>query len=263
MPAALDDVLAILDRIAPPALAEDWDNVGLLVDALPKRPVQRALLTIDLTDAVLDEAIARRCQLIVAYHPPLFAPLRRLLASDGRARILLRAVREGIAIHSPHTALDAVRGGVNDWLADALGEGHRTPVRPAASGEPGSGAGRCVDLARPTSLDDLVARIKDRLGVAVVRVARAASERLVQRVAICAGAGGSVLAGVAADLHWTGELRHHDVLAALERGTSVVLCEHSSSERGYLPVLRERLAAEGRGVEYLVSAHDREPLVVT
>ncbi|MBI5851779.1 MAG: Nif3-like dinuclear metal center hexameric protein [Planctomycetes bacterium] len=263
MPAALDDVLAVLDRIAPPALAEDWDNVGLIVDATPRVPVQRALLTIDLTEAVLDEAIARRCQLVVAYHPPLFAPLRRLHASDASARVVLRAVREGIAIHSPHTALDAVSAGLCDWLAEALGSGARTPLRATNDGDdPSHGPGRCVVLESPASLDEIVARIKSWLKLPALRIARAPHAGSIRRVALCPGAGGSVLAGVNADLYWTGELRHHDVLAALARGTSVVLCEHSSSERGYLAVLRGRLAEQCPGVEFLVSAHDREPLVL-
>lgn len=263
MPAALDDVLAVLDRIASPALAEDWDNVGLIVDATPRVPVQRALLTIDLTEAVLDEAIARRCHLVVAYHPPIFTPLRRLLASDPSARVVMRALREGIAIHSPHTALDAAPGGLCDWLADALGSGTRTPLRTTDDGAVAPhGPGRCVTLETPAPLDEIVARIKSWLGLPSLRVARAAHAGPIRCVALCPGAGGSVLAGVDADLYWTGELRHHDVLAALARGTSVVLCEHSSSERGYLDVLRGRLAEQCPSVEFLVSAHDREPLVL-
>jgi len=80
------------------------------------------MLCIDLTPAVLDEAIASKCQLIVAYHPPIFHPLKRLADRDWKEQMLAKAVRKGIAVYSPHTALDAVRQGMNDWLCDGLGK---------------------------------------------------------------------------------------------------------------------------------------------
>ncbi|MBV1858603.1 MAG: Nif3-like dinuclear metal center hexameric protein, partial [Nannocystaceae bacterium] len=81
----------------------------------------KGMLCIDLTPAVLDEAIDRKCQLVVAYHPPIFRALARLADRDWKERMLAKAVRTGIAVYSPHTSLDAVRGGMNDWLCDGLG----------------------------------------------------------------------------------------------------------------------------------------------
>lgn len=258
----LVDVVAVLERIAPPALAEDWDNVGLLVDTIPPQQVNRCLLTIDLTEAVLDEAIAKGCELIVSYHPPIFAALRRLRHTDPKERILLRAIRAGIAIHTPHTALDATAAGLNDWLADGLGPGRRTALAPAGEigDTPPIGQGRLVELDQPMPFDALVARIKAHLGIAHLRVARRAAAEQVFRVALCAGAGAAVLMPHGADVYWTGEMRHHDVLAALARGTSVVLCEHSSSERGFLAVLARRLSAELDDVTIEISSTDTEPL---
>ena len=90
MPAAMQRVLAALESVAPLHLAAEWDNVGLLLEHARPRRVQRALLTIDLTDAVLDEALAKRCELIVSYHPPIFQPLRRLTLGAPKERIVLR-----------------------------------------------------------------------------------------------------------------------------------------------------------------------------
>lgn len=114
-------VAAAMDRIAPPALAQSWDNVGLLVG--DRRAVcRRVLLCIDLTPAVLREAVASRCEMIMSYHPPLFKPVKRIVAdSDGTEAIVHEAIRRGIAIYSPHTALDAAEGGVNDVLAGRCG----------------------------------------------------------------------------------------------------------------------------------------------
>ncbi len=114
-------VAAAIDRIAPPGLAQSWDNVGLLVGDRTAA-CRRVLLCIDLTPAVLDEAVAGKFDLVVAYHPPLFKPISRILAdSDGTDSLIHRAIAAGLAIYSPHTALDAAEGGTNDVLAALCG----------------------------------------------------------------------------------------------------------------------------------------------
>src|SRR5262249_55269659 len=115
-PMLLSGLLPLLDAIAPLRWAEPWDNVGLLTGD-PDAPAARVLLAIDLPHAVADEAIRNGCALVVAYHPALFDPIKRV-RHDG---ILHKAIRAGLAIYSPHTALDVAPGGTNDLLADALG----------------------------------------------------------------------------------------------------------------------------------------------
>src|SRR5690606_33054482 len=145
------------------------------------------------------------------------------------------------------TALDAVPAGLNDWLAEAVGRGEVAPLVPKPDyWAPGAGMGRRIVLERPTPLNELVRRIKSHLGLSQARVAAASRHRsgeVIRNVAVCAGAGGSVFdAAPSADLYLTGELRHHDVLAKTAAGSSVVLCDHSNTERGYLPVFAARLA---------------------
>ena len=130
----ISDVIQACEAIAPLRLAEPWDQVGLHVGD-PASSVSRGLLCIDLTEAVLDEAISQKAQLVVAYHPPIFKPLDRLTTLDVKQRIILRAARKGIAVYSPHTALDAAEGGVNDWLATGLGKGEVSTIKPAVSAD--------------------------------------------------------------------------------------------------------------------------------
>ena len=377
MSVKLNTVIEALERIAPPGLAEAWDNVGLLIEPSRARRAGRVLLTIDLTEPVLDEAIRRKAQLIVAYHPPIFEPIKRLTVSDYRQRFIIGAIENGLAVYSPHTALDAVPGGVNDWLCDGFGAGQRRPLQCAAAGsdtethkivifvpadaadrvrdavaecgagvighydhcsfnlagfgtfrgdettnptvgrkgrveraeevrlemvcseshlpriaeairrahpyeEPAwevyplaprpsheSGQGRELELDRPVALATLVRRIKRHLKLPRVRVAAALSHRRRGRdrtIALCAGAGGSVVSSSHADLFLTGEMRHHDILDANARGTSVVLCDHTNTERGYLPILRRmlmnQLGAAGKQVKIDVSKADAEPLSI-
>lgn len=260
------DVLAALERIAPLALAESWDNVGLLVDPAERSSFTRALVAIDLTERVLDEALAASADLIVAYHPPIFSGLKRLRVGAPSERVVARALVAGLTIYSPHTALDAARGGMTDWLVSALGEGVVAPIVPAvsrASESSADGVGRTSVLVVPLSLSDAVQRIKAHLGLDFVRLAAPPALPSVRSIAVCPGAGGAAFEQVAhADLFLTGEMRHHDVLARVQRGSAVVLTDHTNTERGYLPILARRLRAEAPGLEVLVSAADRDPLSI-
>jgi dinuclear metal center YbgI/SA1388 family protein len=128
----LRDLNTALEAIAPTRHAEPWDNVGLLAGD-PAQSVTRVLLTIDYTPAVAAEGQAEQCDAVIAYHPPIFSALKRLTA-DGPMALVHDAIRRGVAIYSPHTALDVADGGTNDVLADAVGLGEdRRPLRPATA----------------------------------------------------------------------------------------------------------------------------------
>ncbi len=254
----LNDLLTLLDAIAPLRYAEPWDNAGLLTGD-PGASVTRVLLTVDLTHAVADEAIRSGCELCVAYHPVLFEPIKRVRHDS----VLHRVLRAGLAVYSPHTALDVAPGGTNDLLADALGLGERAPLSLTVPAE-GRGAGRVGTLAAPVPRAALIARAKRALALAAVLVA-GPTEGDASRVAVCAGAGRGLLDHVLrqkADLYLTGELPHHDALRAAAAGVTVVCALHSNSERRALGPLREKIEAGAPGVEVRVSAVDRDPFTL-
>lgn len=121
----LKDAIAALEEIAPTRLAEAWDNVGLIAGD-PAQSVSKVMLTIDYTPEVACEAAGEGCDMIVAYHPPLFEAVKRVVAPGA----VFDAIRRGVALYSPHTAIDVADGGTNDMLADALGlPKERTPLR--------------------------------------------------------------------------------------------------------------------------------------
>lgn len=267
--AKLSEVLAALERLAPLRFAEPWDNVGLLLEpelVASAEPLASALLTIELTTEVVAEAEARGATLIVAYHPPIFKGLKRLRASEPSEAALLRCLSRKISVYSPHTALDAGPEGVNSWLLDAFGAGERAPCV-AHPLDPRFGPGRKVTLARPITLSEALPRIKQQLGLTQLRVAASAAHAAgapIRTIAACAGAGGSLFEKLPHfDLFLTGEMRHHDVRERALSGSSVVLSEHTHTERGFLPVLAARLALETAGaVTFHVSRCDRDPLAL-
>jgi dinuclear metal center YbgI/SA1388 family protein len=120
----LAELVMVLEQIAPPRFAETWDNVGLLVGD-PAQSVSNILLTIDYTPDVAREARDARCDAVIAYHPPIFSSLKRIDPYG----VIHDAICRGVAIYSPHTALDVAPGGTNDVLADVLGLTDRHPLR--------------------------------------------------------------------------------------------------------------------------------------
>ena len=124
-----------MEVIAPTRLAQSWDNVGLIAGDRTA-PVRRALLCIDLTPAVAEEAIRRKADLVFAYHPPIFKPIARLVSpSAGTDATVLNCIRHGIAIYASHTALDAADGGTNDVIASLCGITETEPIEYADGAE--------------------------------------------------------------------------------------------------------------------------------
>lgn len=261
----LRDVLGGLRKVAPESYGASWDKVGLHLGRI-EQTVRRALLTIDLTEPVVAEAIERDAELIVAYHPPIFSPLASLIesgpGSHWKSRLVATAIRHSIAVYSPHTALDAAPGGINDWLAEAVAgrewvvdEG-TLETRPFA---------RRVELNTALDTETVVARIRERLGIHQVRYAAPLDGRddgrWIRTVGLCAGSGGSTFEEIPeCDLYFTGEMQHHGVLDRISRGSGVVLTGHTLTERPYLPVYQQTLTAQADNrVEWLVSRSDTAP----
>ncbi|XP_075969474.1 cytosolic iron-sulfur assembly component 1 isoform X2 [Anticarsia gemmatalis] len=260
---SLKKVTAALENFAPKQLSESWDNTGLLVEPYTPRNITKVLLTNDLTEDVAMEADEYGCEMIVSYHPPIFAPLKSVVQSAWKERIVSFLLEKRISLYSPHTSWDCVRGGVNDWLGSAFSVAESHPLIPGS--DPEIGAGRLLQLKSSITLAEAVSKVKQQTGLKHVRFALGRKKKLLSEinvVALCAGSGSSVLKGVPADLYLTGEMLHHDVLDAAQKGISVILTNHSDSERGFLSVfstyLTKRLNNE---VEVIVSKLDKDPLV--
>lgn len=116
----VNDIAKVLEELAPLAHAEDFDNVGLLVGD-PNMKVKGALVTLDTLENVVDEAVAKKCNLIISFHPIIFKGLKKLTGSSYVERVVLKAISNNIAIYSMHTALDNSKMGVNAKICEVLG----------------------------------------------------------------------------------------------------------------------------------------------
>lgn len=204
----IQDIANVLEAWAPPDVAESYDNVGLLVGN-PNDRVSGVLVSLDTTEAVVDEAIKRDTSLIVSHHPIWFGGRTRLNGDDYVSRTILKAIRHGIGLYACHTNLDNVRDGVNHMIAQRLGIQATAFLRPKA--DPSHGSGLIGELASPMPKDEFLLHVKETFRCGGIRYADAPLTH-VQRVAVCGGAG-SFLTGDAlaqsADALVTADITYH------------------------------------------------------
>jgi len=255
----LYDIVALLESFAPPSLAEEWDNVGLLVGDRSQE-VRRVMTCLTLTENVAAEAIDREVDMVVTHHPMLFRPLRRLTTDTPEGRVLWNLAGAGIAIYSPHTAFDSTAKGINEQWAGRLNLADAAPLVPDEA-SPTVGAGRHGLLPEPTTLRQLASNVCQSIHVDHLHVV-GEDDREVRRVAIACGSGGSLLTAAVdsgADVLITGEATFHTLLAAEAAGIAMLLVGHYASERFALEWLAEWLVAQTQGVEVWASATEHDP----
>jgi len=272
---SVTDFCEYLDSFAPPHLAEEWDNVGLLVGD-PERMAQRVMTCLTITGASVAEAVQQQADLIVSHHPLPFRPLPRLTTSSTPGRLLLELVEARIAVYSPHTAFDSARQGINRQLAEGLGLTDIRPLTPARSAEPGGaesaageplgaealGAGRFGVLPEWATLGELAERLKSFLQISGLHVVGSADQR-VMRIAVACGSAGEFLPLARekrCELLVTGETSFHTCLEAEATGVALLLPGHYASERFAVERLAEVLAARFPEQRVWASRNEADPL---
>lgn len=251
-----------LQGYAPPALAEEWDNVGLLVGRR-EATVERVMTCLTITPRSASEAVREKADLIVAHHPLPFQPLKRLTDESTPGRLLLDLIAAGVAVYSPHTAFDSAAGGINQQLAQALGLEKIEPLVVTPEIPPSLGAGRRGVLPDSTTLSSLAERLKSFLDITSVRAVGQA-ERRVRKVAVACGSGGSFLneaRRAGCELLVTGETNFHTCLEAEATGTGLLLVGHYASERFAVERLAEELAGEFADLTIWASRDEADPII--
>jgi dinuclear metal center YbgI/SA1388 family protein len=252
------EIATFLERFAPPRLAAEWDNVGLLVGDRT-REVARLMTCLTITPDSAAEAVESRADLIVAHHPLPFHPLKRLTSDTTPGRLLLELIAARIAVFSPHTAFDSAAGGINQRLAEGLGLRGIMPLVPDPLG---LGAGRCGWLEESAALGQLVERTKQLLALQRVQLV-GDPEQTVRSVAVACGAAGEFLQAAqraGCDAMLLGEARFHTCLEAQALGIALVLPGHFASERFAVECLARVLAQRFPKLEVWTSRSERDPI---
>jgi len=255
------DVVAFLEQRYPPAWAQSWDRVGLVLGS-PSAVARTVLLVVDCVPETVEEAVSLGADLIVAHHPLLLRGVSSVAPTTYKGRIVHRLIKEDVALYTAHTNADAASPGVSDALARRLGLSALRPLVPAAD-DPARGTGRVGVLPSPVSLADFTAAVAAALPATAWGV-RAAGDpaRAVETVAVCGGSGDGFLANAAragVDAYLTADLRHHPVSEYVaDGGPALVDAAHWATEHPWLDALAAELRA-GLGLHVVVSERDTDP----
>ncbi len=262
MPERICTVLDFLATFAPLSLAEDWDNVGLLLGDRDQS-AERILTCLTLTPDVAEEAIAQQAQLIVSHHPILFKAVQKLTSENSEGHMLLRLIQNGIAVFSPHTAFDSAKSGINQQLAESLGLVDIQPLRPHSESDlAGLGSGRRGYFETPIALGEFLSNVKSLLGISALPYV-GDLQRPVSSVAVACGSAGEFLSDAkraGCDLFLTGETRFHTCLEARDRDIALVMVGHYASERPGVERLAEILQQQFPSLLVWASRVERDPV---
>lgn len=237
-----------IDRLAPFWLTMDFDNTGILIGDR-NREVSCALLALDCTSAVVEQARQLGAQLIITHHPVIFHPLKRV----NEDAVVYQLIRSDIAVISAHTNLDIAQGGVNDALVNAIGLRDCRGLE-LLNEQTGAWLGRIGTLPEPLSPEAFAAHVKSCLNAASVKFA--AAPRAIHTVALCSGSGADCLdaaISAGADALLTSEVKQHEYLAAAAAGISIFDAGHFDTEDIVIEPLRDYLAKEIPDVHFFTT----------
>ncbi len=235
------DIKNAIEKLAPCSLAEEWDNVGLMVgDA--EQYVNTVFICLDVTAENVQKAIDCDADLIISHHPLIFTPLKHILDTDVSGNIISTLIRNNISVYSAHTNLDNADGGMNDVLADKLG---LSDIRHFTEDEcqNSSSIGRVGELETSIELADFKDFVKNVLGCRSIRYVGSPDE-MVKTVAVCSGAGGDGIYSAynaGADVYVTSDVRHHEAQLAYELGLNLIDAGHFETENTICEFMKDYL----------------------
>ena len=254
------EVIDALEHFAPLPLQDSYDNAGLQV-GLTETDVTGALLCLDVTEAIVDEAIDRDCNLIIAHHPLIFHPLHRVSDGTYQERCVVKAILNGITIYAAHTNLDNAVGGVNYKMADRIGlhdlgwlDAHENSVADSGSGVIGT-------LDVPMTEEAFLDMLRERFHVECV-LHNAPVGRRIKYVALCGGAGAFLLdkaLALGADAFVTGEMHYHDYFGH-EGDLLIAELGHYQSEQFTKQIFRDLLSEQLPDLRLEMTEIDTNPI---
>ncbi len=257
----IKEVVSALERFAPLPLQEGFDNAGLQV-GLTEAEVSGALLCLDVTEKIVEEAVAKGCNLIVSHHPLIFRPLKHLTGKSDVERTVMAAVKNDVTIVSMHTNFDNAREGVNFKIAEKMGltAPHFFAEKSVDGLECGSGV--IGELPQSLAADDFILMLKQRFDVESVQCNQLL-RRPIRKVAVCGGAGSFLLPEAiaqGADAFVTGEMHYHEYFGH-EQDIQIAVIGHYQSEQYTKEIFKSIIEAECPGVRTELTELNTNPII--
>lgn len=263
--ARVRDIVEIIENAAPPALAETWDNTGLALGRMDD-PVKKVWTALDPLPMVVEAACKNNVDMLFTHHPLLIRPLKSLDLATPMGTIVSLAVRHNLTLYSAHTNLDKTRGGVNDILTRRLGLESEKDLVPGQADQPG--LGRVARLPEPGALEDVIARVKERLGLKWVRAVGNKNLK-VDAIALCSGSGSSLLPeffASGAQVYLTGDMGYHHARSVEDAGLACIDVGHFASEHLMVEAMahfiQEQCDAQGLDVITEPCSLEQDPFAI-
>ncbi|WP_084053049.1 Nif3-like dinuclear metal center hexameric protein [Desulfonispora thiosulfatigenes] len=240
MASRVKDVIKQFEQLAPKEYAEKWDNVGLMLGSIDSN-VQKILVTLDVTLHVVNEAIEKGIDLIIAHHNPMFNPLANITLDNPQGKLITKLIKSEINLYCAHTNLDSCPGGVNDILADLL---ELTDVKVLDKSsqvntfDQNVGLGRVGILPQETSLLEFIKQVKAALNIDSLRYVGNLDTKI-KKVSLCGGSAASLIndaINIGADVFLTGDLKFHEAQDAENLGICLIDAGHFATE---VPVVKK------------------------
>ena len=257
----IKQVLSALERFAPLPLQESWDNAGLQL-GLTEAEVSGALLCLDVNEQIVDEAVAKGCNLIVSHHPLLFRGLKQISGADYVQRSVIKAIKHDIVIVSMHTNMDNALDGVNWKIAERLGLTDCKFFAQKTVDGIEAGSGVVGNLHLQMDARAFIELVKKQFGVQCAQC-NELLQRPISKVAICGGAGDFLLSdaiGEGADAFITGEMHYHQYFG-YEQQIQICVIGHYQSEQYTAEIFRDIIQKDCPGVKVCISETNTNPIV--
>ena len=247
-----------LESICPLDLQESWDNCGFQVDT-GNAEIKRVLVALEVTNAVIDEAIEQNADFILVHHPMLFSPLRKIMAGDVIGGYVHKLIRHGISVYSCHTNFDKLDGGNNDYIGALL---ELNDIRPF---EKDNGFCRKGSTAFETTFIEIVHKAAEAFDFDEKFFKTVGDlSKTIETIGWCSGAGTEFLEAAhqeGCDLFITGDLKYHEAQMAKELGMCVLDAGHYGSEKIFTENMADmiRLECKSEPIDIIESAVDVNP----
>lgn len=263
----IKDILGALEEFAPLALQDGYDNAGLQIGLAEDAEATGVLLSLDVTEEVVNEAVLRGCNLIVSHHPLMFHPVKSFAGKTHVERAILKAIKNDIAVYASHTNLDVAYGGVNFKMAEKLGlqkaeflsgrENYVSGDKTFTAGE-----GIIATLPEAVSKREFMEQVKEVFRLKSLRVNNA-NPKTIKRVALCGGNGASLIPQAiekGADVFITGEIGYHRFFG-YEKDILLLEIGHYESEQYTIELLRDLITKAAPSLHVCKAETNINPII--
>ena len=241
----VSQIYEAINELAPFSLTMSFDNTGILVGDRT-RTIKKALLALDCTMDVLEEAKKIGAELIITHHPIIFHPMKRINEDS----VVYHLIRNDIAVISAHTNLDIAEGGVNDALSEAIGLKNCAGLEALENGY----LGRVGRLSETFTAKKFAVKVKEALHASSIKFADAGNP--IQKIALCSGSGGDCIEAACAckaDALLTADVKHNQFIDAVAAGISIFDAGHFDTEDVVIEPLKEYLHQKINDVEFVTT----------